>query len=290
MQELRIVLIIVGIIVIAGLLAHGFWSNRRNQPEKLVTRAPKRKAKKKTVEPEPEVPLATKSEFDDSDEAFDELGVSQVRVIGSSTANQRQEPAINFEAASDESEEEHLVAEVTPSATEESVLEQPLPAEAEPESASLAVDEPAEAIEPDDVYVLNVIAGEGLEFEGAQLAPCLTSLGLTFGEMSIYHRHQQANGQGALLFSVANMVKPGTFDPAHMDAFRTHGVSFFMTVPCHGEPSRNFNVMYNAAQRVVNELGGVLLDGHRNPFTEQTLRHYQQRIREYERQQLLQQS
>lgn len=288
MQELRIVLIIVGVIAIAGLLAHGFWSNRRNRPERLLDRSSKRKRRRKES--------ATSADFDAdpadaTDDDFDDLGVSEVRVVShrSEPTKTRQEPAIHFDESSDDLSDE-APAFVMADAPEEKVSEpEPVAPASETVTEPAQAEPVAEPAEPDDVYVLNVIAAEGEQFVGSELAPCLTSLGLEFGEMSIYHRHLQPNGQGGIIYSVANMVKPGTFDPEHMDEFQTHGLSLFMTVPCKGEPSRNFNVMYNAAQRIVSELGGVLLDGHRNPFTAQTLQHYQQRIREYERQQLLQQ-
>ncbi|CAG9000736.1 MAG: Cell division protein ZipA [Candidatus Celerinatantimonas neptuna] len=280
MQELRIVLIIVGIIAITGLLAHGFWTSRRNRPEKLVT---KTKRRKKDLLSE-----QTNSDVSSDDSEFDDLGVSEVRVVGESNdVSDRLEPELNFDETSDEDIDEVVLADDVAKPQKDEVSAQLKPDESEQSVSDAKDDKP---IEPNDVYALNVVASDGQSFSGEMLFPCLENLGLQFGQMDIYHRYLHADGQGPILFSVANMVKPGTFDPQQMEQFSTQGVSLFMTVPCESEPSRNFNVMYNAAQRIVSDLNGVLLDGHRNPFTAQTLQHYQQRIREYERQQLLQKS
>ncbi|CAG9297479.1 cell division protein ZipA [Celerinatantimonas diazotrophica] len=297
MHQLRIVLIIIGIIAIVGLLAHGFMSNRRNRPERLVTKKvkPRRKKTRVTEQSIDDEPLADDQDdgFAPNTQEFDDLGVGEVRVVNRDESQdnspQRVEPQVSFDESSDELAEQNF-SEAEP----EIVVSEPVPqdeAQVEPQPKQ-AADEPqakpqSKPAAPDDVYILNVVAPNGQIFDGQKLLECLTGLGLKYGEMNIFHRHQQANGQGPVLFSVANIVKPGTFDPDHMDEFTTHGVSLFMTVPCPGEPSRNFNVMYNAAERIVRDMDAILLDGHRNPFTAQTLQHYQQRIREYERQQLL---
>ena len=68
MQELRIVLIVVGIILIIALLAHGFWSSRKQRPEKLLN--PKQKIAPK------------ESGLNRDEQGFDDLGVGEARVIG----------------------------------------------------------------------------------------------------------------------------------------------------------------------------------------------------------------
>lgn len=298
MQQLRIVLIIIGIIAIVGLLAHGFMSNRRNRPEKLVNKKVKPRGKKtRTTDKSIDDELLDDSQGDDlttNSQGFDDLGVGEVRVVHrdepQANSPQRVEPQVRFDESSDELAEQNF-SEAEPEAvvTEQlSKKEAQVDVQPEPTNEGHQAKAQSEPAAPDDVYILNVVAPNGQTFDGQQLLECLTGLGLKFGEMNIFHRHQQANGQGPVLFSVANIVKPGTFDPDHMNEFTTHGVSLFMTVPCPGEPSRNFNVMYNAAERIVRDMDAILLDGHRNPFTAQTLQHYQQRIREYERQQLLQ--
>ncbi|RJG49108.1 cell division protein ZipA [Motilimonas pumila] len=153
--------------------------------------------------------------------------------------------------------------------------------EAAPEKPA---NEPA-SDEPQDVFVLNVMAPEGQVFDGAVLLPAMLTLGLKFGEMNIFHRHESDSGAGAVLFSLANMVKPGTFDIDNMEQFETHGISLFMAVPCAGQPSANFQLMLHAAEMLAAELNGQVLDVHRQPLTRHTVAHYKDRIQTFERKQ-----
>ena len=72
-----------------------------------------------------------------------------------------------------------------------------------------------------------------------------------------------------------------------MDELSTRGLSLFMTLPGPGEPLQNFNLMNNAAKKLAEEFGGQVLDGQRSVLTVQTVRHYVERIREFQRQQLI---
>ncbi|MBO6228613.1 MAG: cell division protein ZipA, partial [Shewanella sp.] len=133
--------------------------------------------------------------------------------------------------------------------------------------------------EPRDVLVLHVVAKDGQQLNGAELLPCFLTLNFKYGDMNIFHRHVDNAGNGKVLFSIANMLKPGVFDPDNMEQFSTQGVVFFMTLPCYGDALMNFSIMLNSARQLAEEIDAVVLDGQRLPWGEFTKQDYLHRIR-----------
>lgn len=156
--------------------------------------------------------------------------------------------------------------------------EQPQPVQSQP--AQQAQPQQEEALpDPRDVLVLHVVAREGQVLAGAELLPCLLELNFKYGEMEIFHRHEDNAGTGKVLFSLANMLKPGVFDPDTMEQFSTHGIVLFMTLPCHGEAVMNFSLMLNSACQLADDLDALVLDGQRQLWSDSTKAQYLARIR-----------
>lgn len=133
-----------------------------------------------------------------------------------------------------------------------------------------------------EVIIINVMAKPGTAMEGARLLPVLMKHGMRLGEMSIFHRHADNHGKGPVMFSMANMLKPGTFSMSDMETFTTPGVSFFMQLPNKLGNMQCFEQMLKTAQAVKEELDAVLKDENRSVFTRQTIEHSRQRIRDFE--------
>jgi len=154
----------------------------------------------------------------------------------------------------------------------------------EPEQAT-----PSAATKPvqQEVLVLNVRATEDNPISGAALLPMLLTLGFKFGDQDIFHRHVNSNGKGPVLFSLANMFKPGVFDIDNLETFTTVGVSLFMILPIEGEAHQVFNMMHNAARKIAEEFGAQVLDGRRSVLTKQGLQQYFEKIRDFERRRML---
>ena len=133
------------------------------------------------------------------------------------------------------------------------------------------------------VIVLSVVMPEGQVMSGAALLPTLLTLGLRYGEMNIFHRHQDNAGNGQVTFSLANMMNPGTFNLDDIENFSTQGITLFMTLPNTGDAFEVFEQMLNAAKQLAVEFKGQLLDDKRSVMTKQTEQHYIGKIREFER-------
>lgn len=137
--------------------------------------------------------------------------------------------------------------------------------------------------DPQEVLIINIMAPEGRLFEGKRLLGEFNKSGMRLGDMDIFHCYDDAEGNGEVLFSIVNMIAPGTFDAANEDSFTTPGISFFMTLPLKNDSMRAFEVMERVAKVMAHNLGGELKDEHRSIMTAQTLEHCRQRIREFER-------
>jgi len=134
------------------------------------------------------------------------------------------------------------------------------------------------------IIILSVVMPAHLQMSGAALLPSLLTLGMKYGEMNIFHRHQDNAGNGAVTFSLANMLNPGSFDLDTMESFVTQGVSLFMTLPNATDPFAAFEQMLSAAKQLAAEFNAQLVDDKRNLMTKQTEQHYVSKIREFDRQ------
>ncbi len=135
----------------------------------------------------------------------------------------------------------------------------------------------------EDILVINVLRRDGGQMPGTDVLEVVTEHGLRYGDMNIFHRY----GAGQRIeFSMANAVKPGTFDLGAIDKLRTPGVSFFMRLPGPDQPLEAFDDMAKVARDMATRLHADLKDERHSVMTAQTLEHCRQRIREFRRRQM----
>lgn len=136
---------------------------------------------------------------------------------------------------------------------------------------------------PGAVIVFHLMARKGRVFAGSALLESLLDQGMRYGSMKIFHRHSETDGSGPVLFSLANGVEPGTFDLDAMAGFNTPGVSFFIALDKLERPSEAFATMLDTIATLVEKLDGELKDETRSAVTRQTVEHYWQWVKEFER-------
>ena len=130
-----------------------------------------------------------------------------------------------------------------------------------------------------DVLVFHITGLNNTLLRGDLLLSSIIQSGFRFGEMQIFHRHLDPAGNGPVLFSLANMMKPGTLDPETMHEFTTLGVSIFMMIPSYGNSQQNFKLMLQTVQRIADDVNGIVLDDEHHMLTPQKIDNYKERIK-----------
>ncbi|MGD2112703.1 MAG: cell division protein ZipA [Gammaproteobacteria bacterium] len=135
---------------------------------------------------------------------------------------------------------------------------------------------------PEKVITLYVLAPTGVPFRGDFLLEALGEAGLEFGDMQIFHRIERQARREQTLFSLANLVEPGTFDPRDMKRFTTQGVVLFLQLPGPDDAIKAFDAMVAAARTLAASLEGSLCDATRSVLTNQTISHMREEVVDYQ--------
>lgn len=142
--------------------------------------------------------------------------------------------------------------------------------------------------QPEELLVLHVEAANDEYFRGQDLLKLILDQGLRYGAMHIFHRHANQDGEGAILFSMTNMIIPGTFDLATIETLSIPGVSLFLSLPMADYNNMDaFESMLITAKTIANELNGQINDDQHNVMTRQITEHYRERIGDFSRKQRL---
>ncbi|OBX03458.1 cell division protein ZipA [Gallibacterium genomosp. 3] len=145
---------------------------------------------------------------------------------------------------------------------------------------STAVETVEQSQKKPEFIMLYVVAPENRQFYGTHINQVLEELGFLFGEYNIYHRHLDVTiASSPIIFSVANMVQPGTFDPNNFDNFATIGLTLFMRLPSPGNDIANFRMLCRAAETLAEKLNGFVLNDKREIFTDDNRNEYLQLLR-----------
>ena len=157
------------------------------------------------------------------------------------------------------------------------------------EDDKAAVIRPAAGTRPEQpierIVTLFVAAPAESDFHGPDLVVAAEKAGLDFGDLGIFHRLVSGKPEAGPVFSMANMVKPGSFDMTQIESLRTPGVSFFMTLPGPMSALDAWEAMLPTAQRLAELLDGRVLDEGRNALGRQRIAHLRDELRAWDRKQ-----
>jgi cell division protein ZipA len=116
--------------------------------------------------------------------------------------------------------------------------------------------------------------------EGTKLQEALQADSLQHGKYGIFHR---LHSDGSIVFSVASMVEPGTFDLEKMGETPYPGITMFTQLPGPVPGMHALNELVACARRLQANLGGTLQDERGVPLTVHRIERMRQEVREFER-------
>jgi cell division protein ZipA len=131
------------------------------------------------------------------------------------------------------------------------------------------------------ILILHVVAPRNRPFTGVSLRAALKRASLEPGEMAIYHYHAEAASNGETLFSVANMVAPGTLSEEDLADLMTPGITLFLQVHACEQPHKAFEALLETSHVLARDLRGSILDAQQSTATNQTLAHMREDMNQW---------
>jgi cell division protein ZipA len=310
MQHFQSILIVVGLLAIIGVLIHGYLLSRKEKSGTEETVASVDLFAEKTA------PVLDESPSDDiisevriirhsvepEAESIDfshAVNDDQIEPIAFSETNQESPLEFNTNETDVEAqafEQLHAEPQIEPPVEViNETFDEPVSVEitshndnnfsvdtntAETEKAEETTSNESEQLDQEqDLFIFNVVAKNDLKLGGHELLQFFLTSGFRFGEMDIFHRHEHSDGTGPVLFSIANMMAPGVFDPENMEQFKSEGVSFFLTAPNKNiNIQSSFELMLRAVQQMADEFDCIVLNAGREPMTEAEFIEYNHRL------------
>ncbi len=254
MEALRWILLAAGIAFVLVIYLLGRNRRRRNNllAEEFETGL------------EDELPEFTAQTLDDIDE-----GVGKVRIVSGD----------DLDSAEDNNRSVHV--------SEEHFAEEDLTVANEQQTESSTNNMSPKM--PSDFIVLYILpktdpqkntSGNNQFLLGAQINSSAQAMGLTFGEMNIFH--YKKNGRD--IFGLANMLEPGYFDADTIHDLKTSGLTVFMKLKANeslDDALDNLTEMLQRSYQIAGLLGARLCNHKRQTLTEQDAENYRTQVREF---------
>ena len=136
----------------------------------------------------------------------------------------------------------------------------------------------------DKIVSLFVAARAGEQLRGEDIVVAAEKTGLVFGHMNVFHRLVEGHPERGPIFSMASIMKPGSFDMGNIREMETPAIAFFLTLPAPLTALDSWEKMLPTVQRMAELLDAVVLDDSRNALGRQRIAHIRDDLRAYDRQ------
>jgi cell division protein ZipA len=123
-----------------------------------------------------------------------------------------------------------------------------------------------------EIIVIYITASTQPYFKGADILNAAKTADMKYGDMRIFHYHgpDRKHAQRPLL-SLANISEPGYFVMEDMNTFTTKGLALFMCLPAEMGGDIAFEFMLDAAHTLARTLGGELRGSDRQLLDEDAI-------------------
>lgn len=322
MQDLRLVLIIMGGVAIAALLLHGLWASRKEQPSKFKDNPIKK----------------LKNDENLDSEGFDQDGIGKVTVVqpeidavDTQTEMSEREPNLNMDFSEPSIDDDFLSMSATDEADNSthtfddnvdlsiSIEQAELKANFEKQKeAALRVKElQTEDSTQQENSVDNTQPTTQAESNNEKLDAEAESEKVEQTSenelVMVLHVHAPKDevfdgiklfssmelnglrfGEMSIFHRYADLLDDkkvlfsvaNSVNPGTFDVnnndFTTPSISFFMALPCYGEAEQNFKLMLQTAQKIAGDLGGTVQDQKRRMITPQKIDEYRAQVRNFQ--------
>lgn len=275
MDNLRLVLILIGVVVLVAI-----WLLHRPEGSSRKPGASRRDDSRR----EPFIGTGTPDDRSDSSHSVD----SAAGPSGDGVPRQTTLPDLDSADGEPLSTSTDRPASVAGSATTDEARHEVPPEREWRESEPLREAAASEAVAPErdearapKIVTLYVRARDDRNISGLSLLDAAIKAGLRFGEMKIFHRRHR--GATKPVFSMANITRPGSFDPSGWNLFQTPGVTLFMTLPGPVGALDAWDAMLATGKRLAELLDADLMDDAQCLLTRQRIAQIREDMREFDR-------
>jgi cell division protein ZipA len=281
MPELRIILLVVGVLFVAGIVGYEWWRSRGSRPaaaKVMRDDVPADPTPRSAPAPLPDINVVRDSRVARSDslpviELASASDTGARRALGISIS---EEVAVDMahdgggeRASADRPARSEPYIGQDDSISAVRVLEE----QQAPRGPDLVLDWPSE--KERRIVTLRVIPRVETRFQGRGVRQAFSAAGFWHGPLDIYHL---PDDDGRVVVSAAALAQPGTFDPSIMDSQRFSGLNLFAVLPGPKPESETFDELVHAARQLAERLDGTIADQHGEELTAQRIARLRQSL------------
>jgi cell division protein ZipA len=287
MPELRVILLVVGILFVAGIAGFEWWRSRAQRPAAVRDDAPvdpprahvreerteARAEAREDLKPLPEINVVR----DAHRSVSDSLPVIELSSTTDTGTRRALGISISEEVAVDVSQAGAAPAVKGrgdpfignhPEFSEVRIID-----ESPPAAPTLTLAWPSGSERR--IVTLRVLPNSEPRFAGRAVRQALSGCGFWHGPMDIFHLPE---ADGRVMISAAALAQPGTFDPSIMDSQRFSGLNLFAVLPGPKPEREIFEELVHAARQLAERLDGQITDQHGAELTAERIARLRQSL------------